>query len=312
MRRSALLGIACCLFAVLALRCSYGTEYYGNVMQFWELGLGSRTAALGGAACSLSDDASAILYNPAGLAWLQGHSVLSTAQTHLGVGTYGHVTASLRNTAVSLHYFNFGTIQQTDVDGNPIGTFFYRKMGLLLGAGFEAREIPVVSRLRQSDLLALGATVKITSIDTLDPGDGLGVSSIIGILINVPAKSHLLSQLPPFSVGISIEDAISIPITYDSGHRELPIPEVHVGIAIKVREDSSAVLEAASDESFHLGLEWSPSSSLTLRAGAEWAGLWLPSCGVEFAKHNLRLCLSMTMHSVLGPSWRGTFAADWD
>jgi len=312
MMRSAFASLVCLLSVVCTIHLAWAVEYHSNTEQFWELGLGSRSAALGGASCALSDDASALMYNPAGLARLEGQSVLSAALTHPGVGTYGHVTASLGSIAASLHYFDFGTIQQTDVAGNPTGSFSYRNVGLLLGTGAGAVDIPLVSRLRQSELLSFGAALKITAIDTLDPGDGFGISTILGLLIHVPSQSLSPLQLPPFVVGITFDDAIAIPIAYKSGHRELQVPKVHVGVAIRAAEDVLAMVEATSDESFHVGLEWSPSSLLTLRAGASWVGQWLPGCGVEIGRSNLSISLAVAMHPVLGPRLRGTFLMDWD
>ena len=93
---------------------------------FLKLGTGARAAAMGGAYTALGDDASAIDWNPAGLARLEkrefnaAHAELHE-RTRLDFATYAHPTG--RGTiAAALLYLSHGSFTGRDAAGRPTGS----------------------------------------------------------------------------------------------------------------------------------------------------------------------------------------------
>ncbi len=75
------------------------------LLRIFELGMGARPLAMGGAFVGLADDGNALFYNAAGLAWAQGLSVLSSYEARPGTASYGTISASLPHFGFSIHYF---------------------------------------------------------------------------------------------------------------------------------------------------------------------------------------------------------------
>ena len=112
---------------------AFGTEFakVGTVgAQFLKIGIGARGAAMGGAYEAISNDVTAVFWNPSGLVnvkgtsvfishieWLAdiGYEAIAVARDFPGIGVFG----------LSVAYMNSGDIERTTVD-NPdggIGTF---------------------------------------------------------------------------------------------------------------------------------------------------------------------------------------------
>lgn len=106
------------LFAVLPLHAEEGAA-------FLKLGTGARATALGGAYTALGDDASAIGWNPAGLARIEKREAAAShaelvERTRLDFAAYAHPTDK-GTFAVGLLYLSHGSFDGRDSAGRPTG-----------------------------------------------------------------------------------------------------------------------------------------------------------------------------------------------
>ncbi|MFC2079071.1 hypothetical protein ACFLSZ_03730 [Candidatus Bipolaricaulota bacterium] len=305
------------IFALLAATCvslctiQASGEPYSNVASFWDLGMGARPFAMGEAFVAVADDASALFYNPAGLAWQQGTSILSTGESRPDTAAYGHVSARLSNIATGVHYFDFGTVTETDELGNAIGSFSYRNVGVIAGLGVPVTRIPYLERSSFADSFALGLNMKLTGIDTLDPGDGFGASLDFGFLLRADAPRFGNGSVSRFSFGVLIESLLGIPIKYESGHREPWEKRVAIGSSITLRDALITSFEIRSLGSFHFGIEWTPSPQFALRAGLKRDGVWMPSAGIGVVLDRFTIDFTLVSHPYLADQYRASFGMSW-
>ncbi len=113
------------LTAVLAALPAAG--FAAETAAFLDIGVGARGIGMGGAFTALADDASAVYWNPAGLARLEKRE-LSVSHAELGLGTredflaYAHPTP--RGTfAAAMTYLSQVSIGGRDASGRPIGDY---------------------------------------------------------------------------------------------------------------------------------------------------------------------------------------------
>ena len=286
-------------------------EECSNVASFWGLGMGARSLAMGEAFAAVFNDTSALFYNPAGLAWQQGTEILSTGESRPYTAAYGHVSARYGNIAGGLHYFDFGTITETDEFGNAIGSFSYRNVGVIAGLGIAAANMPYLSATSLADSFAVGLNVKLMGIDTLDPGDGFGAAMSLGFLIREDEPSfgsHLLSS---FSFGVLVENLIGIPIKYESGHQESWVKSVAIGASTILRDSFVVSVEASSLGSSHFGIEWAPTSLFAIRAGMKRDGVWMPSLGIGIMLDRFVIDLAVVGHPYMRTQYRGSVGMLW-
>lgn len=155
-----------CLYAFMS-KNDAGT----TTAQFLKLGAGARATALGGAFVGISDDATAVYWNPAGLNQIENKSVsvmhaLWFEEISYDWVSYVHPT-DIGTFGVGIQYISYGKIDKTDDTGLEIGNFTPRDM---------AGTISYAKKL--SDIL-LGVNVKyisskITKTATAFAGD-LGI-----------------------------------------------------------------------------------------------------------------------------------------
>jgi len=115
-----------------------------SAFSFLRIGVGARAAALGGAYVSLSEDASALYWNPAALTGLNGHRLTFGYVNYLldiQSGFLGYVLpprGDLR-LGVALNYFSYGEFQETTVEnpsGTGLGTFGATDMALSVSGAY--------------------------------------------------------------------------------------------------------------------------------------------------------------------------------
>jgi hypothetical protein len=118
-----------------------------SAFSFLRIGVGARAAALGGAFVSLSEDASALYWNPAGLTQLDGDQItLGYVNYVLDIhsGFLGYVLprrGDLR-LGVALNYFSYGQFQKTTVEnpsGSGLGTFGAMDVALSVSGAYPLR-----------------------------------------------------------------------------------------------------------------------------------------------------------------------------
>jgi hypothetical protein len=95
---------------------------------FLKIGVGSRANAMGGAFVGLSDDESALHFNPAGLLQLKNRHFITYYNNYIsdiqsGFVGYIHPHTEKVTLGLSINYFNYGKMEETDEQGNRLGSF---------------------------------------------------------------------------------------------------------------------------------------------------------------------------------------------
>ena len=127
---SALLGLACCspLLAVEDPRYFSSKAVGATTADFLNLPVGARASAMGGAYSAISEEASAVYWNPAGLVQIPKLSAVFMRAQYLEEISYQYAAYAHRLSydtvlAGSVLLTDIGSIPQTDISGNTLGSF---------------------------------------------------------------------------------------------------------------------------------------------------------------------------------------------
>lgn len=115
----------------------------GAAFQFLQLPSSSHAAALGGDNTSIiEDDVTLAYHNPALLANVSGSTLsfnyMSYLQrTHVASAAYNMLVGERSALAFGAHYLNYGSMKNTDAEGNIIGNFSAKDMALMTTYSFD-------------------------------------------------------------------------------------------------------------------------------------------------------------------------------
>jgi len=103
---------------------------------------GARPEAMGESFTAVSDDASALFFNPAGLAWLPNGEISAMHVNYLKGSTYdtaAYATPFSRTFGFGLHFsfLNYGSFDRLDNQGNLTGSYTARDLSAGAGVGWE-------------------------------------------------------------------------------------------------------------------------------------------------------------------------------
>ena len=229
------------------------------------LGAGARPLGMGSAFVAVSDDATAIYWNPAGLERL-GRRELQIQHAEQFGGTVNHDVFTLCGPS-PLGGFGVG-LTRLGVDGVKITTL----ENPTFAPGPDNR--PVVSRVAGTteyhlhlafgrglrSNLSAGAGVKLVSRN-LDAGKGSGFGVDFGMLY-IPR--------PGLTAGLMVRNLIPLKITFDSGSSDRVPPVLVVGLAL-ARPVEAADGEITCSGSFSVGEEKSAADNFQgARVGIEY------------------------------------------
>jgi len=296
---------------LLSLVVSVSGEQYSNVASIFDLGMGARPLAMGGAFVGLADDGNALFYNPAGLAWAQGFSVLSSYEARLGTASYGHLSTTFPHFGFGVHYFDFGDVPETDEFGNVIGSFNYRNYALIAAAGIKAADLPFLDRMPFANSVGFGISAKFLKISTLEPGSGSGLALDLPFLFRSESPSPRVPIITSYGFGIVIENLIGLPIKYKSGHQENWPRKLILGTSLEFLDQVILAMDVTSEKSVHLGIEWTPIPAVSFRSGFKYEDIWMWSLGMGARFKNFAFDYAVTIHRYLNSQLRGSFGASW-
>ena len=296
---------------VLLLAVFTSGKEYSNVASMFDLGMGARPLAMGGAFVGLADDGNALFYNPAGLAWIQDLSLLSCYELRLGTASYGHLSTAFSHFGFGIHYFDFGELPQTDEFGNIIGTFSYRNYAFVAAAGTKAVDLPFLTRIPFAENVAFGVKAKILKVGTLEPGSGTGFALDLPFLFHSDSPSANVPIITGYGFGLVFENLISVPIRYGSGHQESWTRTATAGIAVELLDQAVLAMDASTDDSFGYGLEWTPIPYASFRGGLKHEGVWVWSLGMGIRFNNFTFDYTVVIHPYLNNQLRGSLAVSW-
>lgn len=265
-RRLTTLGIG----AILALFLAAPPALSQPMLTLFELEGGARAAALGGAFAGLSDDESAVFYNPAGLAYLGRHTRFgSLYEGHFGLTDFGQMAVGHKGLGLGLLLFNSRPIIQRDDQGNPIGEFNYSAVGLAAAYASTLGGLPMPLTLPAGlERLALGARLKLYRVKTLEEGSGATLAFDPSVMFDFGRLAAGGLELDWLRLGLVLENLLGLPMEFGSGHIERWPLGFRFGGSLAFR-GLIAAADLESDGTFHLGIEY----HLGLAGPAALAGL---------------------------------------
>lgn len=230
--------------ASAAVDFGFAREDAGQAGAFLEFANSARSIAMAGASTAVSDDASAVLSNPAGLSQIQRKefiasystlfedtkfSVINFAQPSLDAGTFGVGIVSLQS----------GNFERRDTNGGRNGSFGISDTGLILSHGIE-----------MGKKLSLGSNFKVIrqQVDEFS-ATGYGLDGAALVKVN-----------PVLNVGVTLKNVLAPHIKLRNKTDRYPL-DIRVGS----RWQATSKLMIATD------LNQTTGRSIKLRLGGEWA-----------------------------------------
>jgi len=219
-------------------------------------GIGARALAMGGAFVAVADDATAMVWNPAGLAQLNDTRIGGMSTDLFGMGiTHQFVGAvtTFANFGIGLGWERASVASQvTDEEGEPGDLFTWNEQTIL---GTLATNI--------MDIGLAGANVKYYMADSGlgDTADGFGFD--LGLLVNLGDM---------FAIGVTATDLGGTTVNWVDGSQDVVSGLYKAGMAMKLVD---GMLVLAADMDFdgtdlgdaHVGMEFNIIKELALRGG---------------------------------------------
>ncbi len=255
----------------------------------FSVGAGNRALGLGGAYTALSDDASAALWNPGGLGFIDRKELQATHSGLLGFGMSeqfaGFVLPDWRWGTFSLTFRRFGVdgIEERDSRNAVTDT----------GLGDEETEVALSYGRTMGESWSLGGALKLQRQSLAGFSAG-GVGADVGILV-LPATA--LDTGPDWlrraRLGLSVRNIVEPSLKLDQESVTDPMT-VRLGLSVDRglgfgRNLIAAVdLEKAArmDPRIHAGVEFRPHTNLALRTGVAGAAL---TAGTGLVWNNMAL-----------------------
>ena len=219
-------------------------------------GIGARALAMGGAFVAVADDATATLWNPAGLAQLDDTRLAGMSTDLYGLGiTHQFVgaTTSFANLGLGLGWER-ASIDGQEVDGDGV-----------LGGTFTWLEQAIIGSIATNvmDIAMAGANVKYYMADSGLGDTATGFGFDLGLLVSLGDM---------FVIGVNAKDLAGSTIEWDSGATDIVSGCYTAGLAMKFADDK---LILATDVDFdgsnlgdtHVGVEFKVIDELALRGG---------------------------------------------
>jgi len=219
-------------------------------------GIGARALAMGGAFVAVADDATAMVWNPAGLAQLSDTRLAGMSTDLYGLGiTHQFVgaTTSFANLGIGLGW------ERASIDGQQVD------VGGTLGGAFTWSENAIIGSLATNvlDVAMAGANVKYYMGDSGLGNSATGFGFDLGLLVNLGDM---------FMIGVNAMDLAGSSINWDSGTTDIVSGLYKAGLALNLANDK---LVLAADVDFdgsslgdtHVGMEFQLIDELALRGG---------------------------------------------
>lgn len=219
-------------------------------------GIGARALAMGGAFVAVANDATASLWNPAGLALLDDTRLAGMSTDLYGLGiTHQYVGAvtTFANLGIGLGWERQSKTSQIITGPGDLGaTFTWVEQALI---GTLATNV--------MDIAMVGANVKYYMADSGLGDSASGFGFDLGLLVNLGDM---------FVIGVNAMDLGGTPIDWDGGATDVVSGLYKAGLAMKLADER---LILAADVDFdgldigdtHVGVEFQLIDELALRAG---------------------------------------------
>lgn len=287
------------LLAIGLLSLIAGTGYAGagsSGAAFLKLPVDARAVAMGEAFTAQASGASALFWNPAGMAKIPKFDLtamhnaylLSTFQDY-AAGAYTHPT--LGSFGLSLNYWSSGTIQGTDSVGNSTGSFSANNLAV---TGGYARKL--------GKSLSLGIGVKFIS-EKNEKASGAAFAGDLGVLYELPVTGLALGASAT-NLGTQmklVDKGYPLPMTLRAGGSFGP-PKLPLRLAADIAAPNDGTVGGG------LGAEYTLYKIFALRAGyragSSPEGLSGLRAGAGFAYQGFGLDYAFAPYGELGMAHR--------
>lgn len=238
------------------LDLGFAKEDGGRPGTFLDFAASARSLGMGGAHSAVADDASAVYWNPAGLAQINRKDIVTLysslfEDTNFGFFGYAQPTVDMGTFGLGVVSLRSGDFEKRDEIGQVQGSFSSADTAVLLSYG-----APL------SDRLALGGTIKgiRQEIDTYS-GSGLGLDA-----------GALYQWKPRIQFGLTARNIVSPKITLDSTAEKYPF-DIRGGVKFSGLKNILLALDlnktTGRSVKPHFGAEWTAAQLLIIRAGLD-------------------------------------------
>lgn len=218
-------------------------------------GVGARALAMGGAFVAVCDDATAMVWNPAGLAQLSDTRLAGMSTDLFGRGiTHQFVgaTTSFANLGIGLGW------ERASIDGLEAG------VDGAVGGAFTWVENAIIGSLATNvmDVAMAGANVKYYMADNGLGGEASGFGFDLGLLVSLGDM---------FVIGVNAVDLAGSTVTWDGGAADVISGVYTAGLALNLAEQFVLAADVDFDNAglgnTHVGMEFQLIDELALRGG---------------------------------------------
>jgi len=207
---------------------------------------GARAAGMGEAFVAIADDASAVYWNPAGLAFQTGREITLMHTNWLpqfGSDLYFDFLAYRQNfeglgvVGVNVTYLNLGEQTRTDETGNELGTFNSHEFAITAAFG---------ARISENMSVGIGLRFIRSSLSDVGAGSEKGDGKANGFAVDL-GWLYKPSFLRGLSFGANLSN-LGPKMTYIDAAQASPIPtNLKVGVAYKLLDTEFNRLTVAAD-----------------------------------------------------------------
>jgi len=247
-----MVGIAMALLLVLsALAVADGIGAFSA----FKSGIGARALAMGGAFVAVANDATASLWNPAGLALLDDTRLAGMSTDLYGLGiTHQYVGAvtTFANLGIGLGWERASIPGQALEGGEPGDVFTWVEQAIIGSLSTNVMDIAMV-----------GANVKYYMADSGlgDAAQGFGFD--LGLLVSLGDM---------FVIGVNAMDLGGTPIDWDGGATDVVSGLYKAGLAMKLADDKLVLTTGVDFDGLdvgdaRVGVEFQLIDELALRGG---------------------------------------------
>ncbi len=235
--KKTIISLMSILFVVSHLSAFINKDKVGTTGgQFLKLGAGARATAMGCAFVGISDDATAIYWNPSGLNNISQKEVSLMHAVWFEEISYNNLfyvhPTEVGNFGAGIQYVNYGTLKGADEDGNPAEDFNPNDLAI------------TISYAREISGIALGASAKYISSKIKETATAFAVD--IGAM-----KKFSDEKL---SVGVVLQN-LGTGLKYISEEAPLPM-NIKIGAGYKIISNLTTALDITlpSDNEMIIGV----------------------------------------------------------
>jgi hypothetical protein len=205
-----------CIFVFMPHLWADDSKVGTTAYSFLKIGIGARSQAMGSAFVGLSDDESALYFNPAGILQLNGRSFILSYNNYLtdiqsGFVGFIHPYSDRIRLGAWIDYMNFGSMVETDSTGKRLGTFgagdlavgltYAQSLSPMFNIGLTGKFIYGKIQDYSSDALAVDLGLLLRFKDKRSKL-GLAVRNL-GVQLKGYTESHKESLPTVFELGLS-------------------------------------------------------------------------------------------------------------